>query len=163
MPKSGDQYKVSIKMSHLDWGRHRYTHTRERIEGEGYVKIPKSAAIGYGIMLGNCYTATFSDGFPSFAIRAAGNSTAGDPYAKQVCDEYIHYLAEGITNMINIFQPHILCIGGGVCNEKEYLTVPLTEIVERDQYTRTNKVKTKIVTATLGNDAGIIGAASLGR
>ena len=87
----------------------------------------------------------------------------GDPYAKEVCDQYIHYLAEGITNMINIFQPHILCIGGGVCNEKEYLTVPLIEIVERDQYTRTNKVKTKIVTATLGNDAGIIGAASLGR
>jgi glucokinase len=87
----------------------------------------------------------------------------GDPYAKQVCDEYIHYLAEGITNMINIFQPHVLCIGGGVCNEKEYLTKPLTEIVERDQYTRSNKVKTRIVTATLGNDAGIIGAASLGR
>ena len=87
----------------------------------------------------------------------------GDPYAKEVCDEYIHYLAEGITNMINIFQPHVLCIGGGVCNEKEYLTVPLTEIVERDQYTRTSKIKSKIVTATLGNDAGIIGAASLGR
>ena len=87
----------------------------------------------------------------------------GDPYAKEVCDEYIRYLAEGITNMINIFQPHILCIGGGVCNEKEYLTVPLIELVERDQYTRTNKIKSKIVTATLGNDAGIIGAASLGR
>ena len=87
----------------------------------------------------------------------------GDPYGKEVCDEYIRYLAEGITNMINIFQPHVLCIGGGVCNEKEYLTVPLIEIVERDQYTRTNPNKTKIVTASLGNDAGIIGAASLGR
>lgn len=87
----------------------------------------------------------------------------GDPYAKEVCDEYIRYLAEGITNMINIFQPHVLCIGGGVCNEKEYLTVPLIEIVERDQYTRSTKKKAKIVTATLGNDAGIIGAASLGR
>ena len=87
----------------------------------------------------------------------------GDPHAKEVCDEYIRYLAEGITNMINIFQPHVLCIGGGVCNEKEYLTVPLIKIVERDQYTRANKIKTKIVTATLGNDAGIIGAASLGR
>ena len=87
----------------------------------------------------------------------------GDPYAKEVCDEYIHYLAEGITNMINIFQPNVLCIGGGVCNEKEHLTVPLIKIVERDQYTRTNPNKTKVVTATLGNDAGIIGAASLGR
>lgn len=87
----------------------------------------------------------------------------GDVYAKQVCDEYIRYLAEGITNMVNIFQPNVLCIGGGVCNEKEYLTAPLVEIVERDQYTRTSNKKAKIVTATLGNDAGIIGAASLGR
>ena len=87
----------------------------------------------------------------------------GDPYAKEVCDEYIHYLAEGITNMINIFQPHVLCIGGGVCNEKEHLTTPLIKIVEQDQYTRNSKSKAKIVTATLGNDAGIIGAASLGR
>ena len=87
----------------------------------------------------------------------------GDPYAKEVCDEYIHYLAEGITNMINIFQPHVLCIGGGVCNEKEHLTTPLIKIVEQDQYTRSSKSKAKIVTATLGNDAGIIGAASLGR
>ena len=45
----------------------------------------------------------------------------GDPYAKEVCDEYIRYLAEGITNMINIFQPHILCIGGGVCNRTRSL------------------------------------------
>ena len=87
----------------------------------------------------------------------------GDPYAKEVCDEYIRYLAEGITNIINIFQPNILSIGGGVCNEKEYLTKPLIEIINCDQYTRTSKNKTQVVTATLGNDAGIIGAASLGK
>ena len=87
----------------------------------------------------------------------------GDKYAKEVVDEYIEYLACGITNMINIFQPEVLSIGGGVCNEKEYLTVPLIEIVNKDQYTRTNPVKTKIVTAILKNDAGIIGAAGLGK
>ena len=98
------------------------------------------------------------------SARTAFNAMRkGDVYGKQIVDEYIEYLAIGLTNMINIFQPHILSIGGGVCNEKEYLTVPLIEIVERDQYTRANKVKTRIVTATLGNDAGIIGAASLGR
>ena len=98
------------------------------------------------------------------SARVAFNAMKqGDPHAKEVCDTYIRYLAEGITNMINIFQPHVLCIGGGVCNEKECLTVPLIKIVERDQYTRNNPNKTKIVTATLGNDAGIIGAASLGR
>ena len=85
----------------------------------------------------------------------------GDRFAKEVVDEYIFYLAEGITNIVNIFQPEILSIGGGVCNEREYLTVPLIEIVEREQYTRTNPNRTKIVTAVLGNDAGIIGAAGL--
>jgi len=87
----------------------------------------------------------------------------GDKHAKEVVDEYIAYLAEGITNIINIFQPEVLAIGGGVCNEKEYLTAPLIEIAEREQYTRTNPNKTKIVTALLGNDAGIIGAAGLGK
>ena len=85
----------------------------------------------------------------------------GDKHGAMVVNEYIKYLADGITNIINIFQPEILTIGGGVCNEKEYLTKPLMEIVEREQYTRNNANKTKVVTAVLGNDAGIIGAAGL--
>ncbi len=86
----------------------------------------------------------------------------GDEHAKRIVDDYIFYLAEGVTNMINIFQPDILTIGGGVCNEKDYLMVPLLAHVERDQYTRNNKNKTKIMIAALKNDAGIIGAAGLG-
>ena len=82
MPKTGDYYTVSLKEAHMDWGRHRYTHTRERIEGEGYVQIPKRYAEMYGIHKGDQFTATFADGFPSFAARAAGNSTAGDILAK---------------------------------------------------------------------------------
>lgn len=83
MPKTGDYYTVSLKEAHMDWGRHRYTHTRERIEGEGYVQIPKRYAEMYGIHKGDQFTATFADGFPSFAARTAGNSTAGDILAKQ--------------------------------------------------------------------------------
>ncbi len=90
-------------------------------------------------------------------------SRLGDKYGQAIVDEYIYYLAEGITNMINIFQPAIISIGGGVSGEGEYLLAPLREAVERDQYTRLKKAKTQIVTATLGNDAGIIGAAALGR
>ena len=98
------------------------------------------------------------------SARTAFNAMKkGDVYAKGIVDDYIFYLAEGITNMINIFQPEVLCIGGGVCGEGEYLTKPLTELVERDQYTRTNPKKARIVTAQLGNDAGIIGAAGLGK
>ena len=39
---------------------------------------------------------------------------AGDKIAMELLEQYITYLAEGIANLINIFQPAVLCIGGGV-------------------------------------------------
>ncbi len=86
----------------------------------------------------------------------------GDVPGKEVVNAYITYLACGIANVINIFQPEILCIGGGVCNERDYLLKPLMEKVQHEQYTRANDKRTKVVIAELGNDAGIIGAACLG-
>jgi glucokinase len=88
---------------------------------------------------------------------------AGDKYAKAVVDKYIKYLAAGITNTINIFQPDILCIGGGVCNEGDTLLVPVKELVKKEVYSKNSPKNTEIVIAKLGNDAGIIGAAFLGR
>ena len=87
---------------------------------------------------------------------------AGDKSAKEVVDKYITYLAAGITNIINIFQPDILCIGGGVCNEGDPLLLPVKELVKKEVYTRSLAKNTEIVIAELGNDAGIIGAAFLG-
>lgn len=86
----------------------------------------------------------------------------GDKVAKGVVDKYIKYLAAGITNTINIFQPDVLCIGGGVCNEGDPLLLPMKEIVARENYTRNSPKNAEIVIAKLGNDAGIIGAAFLG-
>lgn len=86
----------------------------------------------------------------------------GDEAGKQVVDAYIKYLACGITNIINTFQPDILCIGGGICHEGDTLMVPLKEIVKREVYSRNSEHNTEIVAASLGNDAGIIGAALLG-
>lgn len=85
----------------------------------------------------------------------------GDAIAKEVVDQYIRYLACGIANMINIFQPEVLSIGGGISNEKNNLLDPLNQIVEREQYTRDQKKKTVITIAKMGNDAGIVGAAGL--
>lgn len=87
---------------------------------------------------------------------------AGDKSAKEVCDKYIRYLAAGITNVINVFQPDIVCIGGGVCNEGDALLVPVAELVNAEVYTRSAFKTCPVVRATLGNDAGIIGAAFLG-
>ncbi len=86
---------------------------------------------------------------------------AGDASGKAVVDEYLGYLACGLINAINIFQPDVLCIGGGVSNEGETLLAPLRSIIEAERYTKHNPKQTQICKATLGNDAGIIGSAFL--
>lgn len=86
----------------------------------------------------------------------------GDPAAQEVVDTYIAYLATGITNIINIFQPQVLSIGGGISNERDNLLLPLRAIVEKEQYSRDLHNRTDIRIAALRNDAGIIGAAALG-
>lgn len=87
---------------------------------------------------------------------------AGDVIGKQVLETYIKYIGVGLTNVINIFQPEVLAIGGGICKEGEYLLAPLRKYVEREVYCK-QVAQTQIKTAMLGNDAGIIGAAMLGR
>ena len=91
---------------------------------------------------------------------AFDGARAGDKTAKAVVDEFISYLALGVGNMINIFQPEIFCIGGGICNEGEYLLAPLREKLIAETYG--NKVSCAVVKCALGNDAGILGAAVLG-
>ena len=87
---------------------------------------------------------------------------AGDAAAKEVVDTYISYLATGLTNMVNIFQPEVISIGGGISNEKDNLLNPLIPQVRAEQYGGGIVPMTKICVAQLGNDAGIIGAAFLG-
>ena len=86
---------------------------------------------------------------------------AGDEAGKKVVETYISYLGCGLTNVVNIFQPQMLLIGGGVCKEGENLTKPLEEIIKRDAYCIDPNCSTKLDIAKLGNDAGIIGAAFL--
>ena len=87
----------------------------------------------------------------------------GCPVGTNVTEQYVKYLACGIANTINIFQPDILCIGGGVCNEGDTLLVPLRKAVSEQIYSKNSKKNTDIVVCNLGNDAGIIGAAMLYR
>lgn len=85
----------------------------------------------------------------------------GDILAKEILSKYFDYLACGLANIINIFQPDILCIGGGISKEGDYLLNPLIEKIEKERYSRYSEKQTKICIAALGNDAGIIGAALL--
>lgn len=86
----------------------------------------------------------------------------GDKAALEVVEEYEKYLADGIVNIINIFQPEVLSIGGGISGEGDYLLKPVLDIVNAEDYARDSTSRTKIKIAELGNNAGIIGAAMLG-
>ena len=82
--------------------------------------------------------------------------------AAEIVDIYIRDLACGLINVINLLDPDTVCIGGGVSGAGPDLLEPLKEYVYHEIYNRNYK-HTEIVLATLGNDAGIIGAANLGR
>lgn len=82
----------------------------------------------------------------------------GDKVALEVVNKYFEYIAEGITNMVNIFQPEKIVIGGSISKEGEYLLNPVREFVAKNDYNR-YMAKAQIEIATLFGDAGIIGAA----
>lgn len=86
----------------------------------------------------------------------------GDKTAQEVVKQYAIYVAEGLINLENIFQPEIICVGGGISREGDYLLNPVREYVAKNSYNKYMK-KTEIVTAKLFNDAGIIGAAMIAR
>ncbi len=85
----------------------------------------------------------------------------GDEAAKAVVDTYIKYIVVGIANNINIFQPEVIAIGGGISNEGDTLILPVKEYADKDNYGRFMSATSEIKVAELGNDAGIIGAAYL--
>lgn len=87
----------------------------------------------------------------------------GDIAGIKVVDQYVKYIACGLINLVNALQPEIICVGGGICNEGETLLRPLRRYIEAERYSVYSKMQTKIMKAELGNDAGIIGAAILGR
>ena len=85
----------------------------------------------------------------------------GDKAATLVVNEFIDYLALGVSNIVNILQPDVVCIGGGISREGEILMEPLRKRVYELSF-GIDGGRTKIVAATFKNDAGIIGAALLG-
>ena len=85
----------------------------------------------------------------------------GDMAAHQIIDDFVSYLAIGIANIINVFQPSVICIGGGISGQGDELMKPL---LDRLRYTSfgTKDSRTRVETAVYKNDAGIIGAGLLG-
>ncbi len=87
----------------------------------------------------------------------------GDQAAKAVVDNYIKHLAEGIANIVNLLAPKCILLGGGIAHEGDNLLIPLREAAKSLMYGGDNVEHAKIDRCVLGNDAGIIGAAMLGK
>ena len=74
--------------------------------------------------------------------------------------EYMIHLAVGLVNIYNFFQPEVLILGGGVSGRGEKLLKPLYELLRPEIYGG-DMSRVDIRIATLGNDAGVTGAACL--
>ncbi len=86
---------------------------------------------------------------------------AGDEAGKAVVDKYLHYLAEGLLNLGYILHPEIFIIGGGISHEGKNVMEPLRQKLN-DDFDRSGMLPyIEVVQASLGNNAGIIGAAAL--
>ncbi len=88
---------------------------------------------------------------------------AGDEVGKNVIEMYVKYVSEGIINLVNIFQPNVIAIGGGISRQGDNLLNPVKEYIAGKCYGGDLVPPCKVVMAQLGNDAGIIGAAFLGK
>ena len=83
---------------------------------------------------------------------------SGDNAAVEVRDKYIMYVAEGVSNLINIFQPELFVIGGGISRRGDVLLDPIRKYAAANDFNK-YMPKTKIRAAKLFGDAGIVGAA----
>jgi len=86
----------------------------------------------------------------------------GDKWAVSVIDQYIDYLAAGISTLIVIFRPEVIILGGGISEQDEILLVPLNEKIKKHTFGAKEIGVPPAIKARLGNDAGVIGAAMLG-
>lgn len=109
-----------------------------------------------------CMTAMAADKGKVSGRTAFDAMRAGDAAGKEVVDLYLAYLAQGLINIINIFQPEVLSIGGGISNEGDDLLQDLVPMIRKEVYGQGIVPNTRICIAELKNDAGIIGGAVLG-
>lgn len=85
----------------------------------------------------------------------------GDPAMKEVVEIYIRRLGLGIVNIVNIFRPQLVLLGGGISGQGESLLVPLRRILREECFGGERGDVPEIEEAVLRNNAGIIGAAGL--
>lgn len=110
--------------------------------------------------LGSCTLLTTKDNTPITAKTVFDGARAGDSLCLEVIEEVSLYLGMALANLGSTLNPEKIVIGGGVAKAGDILINKVQEYFERFAFPRV-KLSTKLALASLGNDAGVIGAARL--
>ena len=86
----------------------------------------------------------------------------GEPECARIFDGYIHHLVVGLSNLINVYDPEIIVLGGGVSHAGAFLLNAVRARLPKYVFFK-DLPYARVELAKLTNDAGIIGAAMLGR
>ena len=85
----------------------------------------------------------------------------GDETAVKVLSDYIEALGTGIVNIANVLRPELILVGGGIASNNQIPLEPLREMLAKNCFGGGHGVIPKLEMATLGNKAGMAGAAAL--
>jgi predicted NBD/HSP70 family sugar kinase len=96
---------------------------------------------------------------PRLIVEAA---RLGDAAAKAVLKQAGEHLGTGIASLINIFNPGVVVLGGGVSGAFDLLQPHIERTVGKRAFTESARMA-KIVRSSLGNDATAVGAAMLAK
>lgn len=84
----------------------------------------------------------------------------GDELAKELISQLAFYFGVGLANLVNIFNPELILIGGGVAKMGDLLLQPAIKVVKERAFS-TSAATVEIKPALLGDDSGVLGAVAL--
>lgn len=123
---------------------------REQMEN-----VPKTDSLLWELCRGNKEELTVKNIFEA--------EEAQDKLAIRLVNQYVRYLAAGISTFVTIFRPEVIILGGGVSNAGDAFFEKVNISLEEQTFAADEIGVPKVIRAKLTNDAGIIGAAMLGR
>ncbi|MEM1486347.1 ROK family protein [Oscillospiraceae bacterium PP1C4] len=85
---------------------------------------------------------------------------SGDETALELVAQFIDYIADGVVNLNNIFDPEVIVIGGGIAKQGDFVIKQVQAKLEKERFCKLQPMPL-VKMAILGNDAGVIGAAML--
>ncbi len=84
----------------------------------------------------------------------------GDPLALEIISRAGNYLGVGMVNLVNLFNPELIVVGGGMAKMGELLLNPARQVVKERAFELPVRA-VRIVPSQIGNDAGVLGVAAL--